>query len=59
METTPTDMIILDAPTETTEVVLVDAVDQLRNDLIHVNLFGSFLICGALIGVALCWRWHR
>ena len=42
------------ATEETTEaVVIVDVIETAATDLAHVNLFGSFLICGTLIGLAL------
>lgn len=42
------------ATEETTEaVVIVDVIETAATDLAHVNLFGSFLICGTLIGLAI------
>lgn len=42
------------ATEESTEaVVLVEVIETAATDLAHVNLFGSFLICGTLIGLAL------
>lgn len=44
---------------EATEaVVLVTPADlyAVRDDLLHADLFGSFLVCGTLVGIALCWR---
>lgn len=38
---------------ETEAVVVVDATAQYVTDLIHADLFGSFLICGTLIGLSL------
>jgi len=39
---------------ETTEpVVIVDVIETVGSDLAHVSLFGSFLICGTLIGLQL------
>lgn len=44
-------------PTEETNlavsVMTVQDVQQMQSDLIHVSLFGSFLICGTLIGCTL------
>lgn len=42
------------ATEETTEaVVIVDVIETAATDLAHVNLFGSFLICGTLVGIKL------
>ena len=42
------------ATEETTEaVVIVNVIETAATDLVHVNLFGSFLICGTLVGLAL------
>lgn len=42
------------ATEETTEaVVLVEVIETAATDLAHVNLFGSFLICGTLVGIKL------
>ena len=42
--------------TEATEpVVIVDLIETVGSDIVHANLFGSFLICGTLVGIAL-WR---
>ena len=43
---------------ETQEVILVDAIQTAATDLAHVNLFGSFLICGTLVGIFLLRNRH-
>ena len=49
-----TDEWLSPAPIQETEaVVVVDATTQHVTDLIHADLFGSFLICGTLIGLSL------
>ena len=40
---------------ETVAVVTVEAIQAVGYDIVHANLFGSFLICGTLVGLAL-WR---
>lgn len=43
-----------DTIAETTEpVLIVDVIETVGTDLAHVFLFGSFLICGTLIGLQL------
>ena len=40
--------------TAATEAVnMVDVIESVGSDIAHTNLFGSFLICGTLIGLAL------
>lgn len=43
---------------ETQEVILVDAIQTAATDLAHVYLFGSFLICGTLVGIFLLRNRH-
>ena len=43
---------------ETQEVILVDAIHTAAADVAHVNLFGSFLICGTLVGIFLLRNRH-
>lgn len=43
---------------ETQEVILVDAIQTAAADVAHVNLFGSFLICGTLVGIFLLRNRH-
>lgn len=38
---------------ETTELITVEVIESLGSDIVHADLFGSFLICGTLIGLAL------
>jgi len=53
----PTEEFVLEAGTEATEetvtVVTVQDIEVLGYNLAHVDLFGSFLVCGTLIGLAL------
>ena len=42
-------------PTEESEAITIQVIQDIGSDIVHVNLFGSFLICGTLIGLAL-WR---
>lgn len=37
----------------TTEPVYIDVIQDTGSALIHANLFGSFLICGTLVGIFL------
>lgn len=58
-ETAETIPVVYDAEvqeTETTALITVDQLHAVRDDLISVNLFGAFLICGAIVGCALCRR---
>jgi hypothetical protein len=50
-EETPEETIAVELQT----VTLVD-FQQGVSDICHVSLFGSFLLCGTLIGLALFWR---
>ena len=43
---------------ETVATVGVDVFQQAVTDLAHVNLFGSFLICGTLVGIFLLRNRH-
>ena len=42
-------------PTEEVETISIQVIESVGSDIIHADLFGSFLICGTLIGLAL-WR---
>ena len=46
------------ATQQTQEIILVDAIQTAATDLAHVNLFGSFLICGTLVGIFLLRNRH-
>lgn len=52
----PTEDFVLEDGTEATEetvsITLVD-LQAVGSDIVHADLFGSFLICGTLIGLAL------
>ena len=43
---------------ETVATLGVDVFQQAVTDLAHVNLFGSFLICGTLVGIFLLRNRH-
>lgn len=53
----PTEEYVLEdgseAVQETFSVVAVEGLETVASDIIHADLFGSFLICGTLIGLAL------
>lgn len=38
---------------ETVSLTVQETIELVGSDICHVNLFGSFLICGTLIGLAL------
>lgn len=40
-------------PETITQEITIEVVQDLVLDQIHVNLFGSFLICGTLVGLAI------
>lgn len=42
-----------DTVPETTELITVEVIESLGSDIVHADLFGSFLICGTLIGLSL------
>ena len=44
-----------EATEETVSVVTAEVLQAVGSDIIHTNLFGSFLICGTLVGIVL-WR---
>lgn len=41
------------------EMAIVAALYDVKQDIVHTQLFGSFLVCGAIIGAILLRRWHR
>lgn len=48
--------VLVDLPESTEETVSLtvqETIEIVGSDICHVNLFGSFLICGTLIGLAL------
>lgn len=53
----PTEELILEDGTESTEetvsVVTVQEIQTIGSDIIHADLFGSFLVCGTLVGLFL------
>lgn len=40
-------------PMTTVPVITIEEIQTIGSDLMHVDLFGSFLICGTLIGLFL------
>ena len=40
-------------------VVSVEVLQDMTSDIVHANLFGSFLICGTLVGIALFRRFVK
>ena len=42
-------------PTEEVQTLTIQVIEDYGSGIIHANLFGSFLICGTLIGLAI-WR---
>ena len=59
MDDISTEESVLENPLETTEITLsvesVEVIQAIGLDIIQADLFGSFLLCGTLIGLAL-WR---
>lgn len=47
-----------DTVPETSELITVEVIESVGSDIVHADLFGSFLICGTLIGLALLRRIH-
>ena len=39
--------------TETQGVISVEVIEAVKTDIVHADLFGSFLVCGTLVGLAL------
>lgn len=37
----------------TTEPVIFDIIETSSNNIVHASLFGSFLVCGTLVGIFL------
>ena len=40
-------------PETVTQEITIEVIESIALDQIHANLFGSFLVCGTLIGLAL------
>ena len=38
---------------ETVQIITIEEIQTIGSDIMHANLFGSFLICGTLVGLAL------
>lgn len=47
-------------PTEAAQVemITIQEVQAIGSDIVHTSLFGSFLICGTLIGLAILRKVH-
>lgn len=43
---------------ETGEPVTVQIIEAVDSDIVHASLFGSFLICGTLVGLAILRNIH-
>lgn len=46
------------AATEEAETITVQVIESVGQEIIHADLFGSFLICGTLVGLALMRKIH-
>lgn len=56
---TVTEPVVLETVAQETEaVVLVDVIQESASVVAHVDLFGSFLICGTLVGIFLLRNRH-
>lgn len=42
----------------TVEVTTVEIIETVGSDIVHASLFGAFLVCGTLIGLALLRNIH-
>ena len=40
------------------ELITIQEVQAIGSDIVHTSLFGSFLICGTLIGLAILRKVH-
>lgn len=40
------------------EMITIQEVQAIGSDIVHTSLFGSFLICGTLIGLAILRKVH-
>lgn len=49
----------LTEPEETVQTFTIEDVRQIGSDIVHADLFGSFLVCGTLMGIAFCWRFTK
>lgn len=45
-------------PETTTQEITIEIIESIALDQMHVYLFGSFLVCGTLVGLALFGRIH-
>lgn len=41
------------------ETIILAALYDVKQDIVHTQLFGSFLVCGAIIGALLLRRWQK
>lgn len=45
-------------PETTTQEITIEIIESIALDQMHVDLFGSFLVCGTLVGLFLFGRIH-
>lgn len=45
-------------PETVTQEITIEVIQEIAMDLIHADLFGSFLVCGTLVGLALLRKIH-
>ena len=50
-ETVADDPVPLETVAMTTEPEVINVIIGVGSDIVHVNLFGSFLVCGTLVGL--------
>lgn len=50
-ETFAEDPVPLETVAMTTEPEVINVIIGVGSDIVHVNLFGSFLVCGTLVGL--------
>lgn len=49
----------IEAGTTVGTVVSVKDLQRMTSDIVHANLFGSFLVCGTLVGIFLFRRFVK
>ena len=49
----PGSTVVETTPETVTQEITIDVIESIALDQMHVSLFGSFLICGTLVGLAL------
>lgn len=45
-------------PETVTQEITIEVIQEIAMDQIHADLFGSFLVCGTLVGLALLRKIH-